>query len=179
MRINGIGMLALAGALSLLSACSMFNSQESDARGSVIIDEAREVTLDSDNGKLFDILTGSSTGIDFVNDLTENYEVNWWRYSYIYNGGGVCIGDVNADGLPDLFFTGNLVKNRLYLNQGDLNFEDVTDQAGIVNEDWEFSYGATMVDIDGDSDLDIYVCNSRWDNGEKRRNKLARFSGKY
>ena len=161
-------LLAVTG----FSSCKLFNTGDSDTRGSVIIDKSKEVALDSDNGKRFDILTGKSTGIDFVNDLTENYEVNWWRYSYIYNGGGVCIGDVNQDGLQDLFFTGNLVPNKLYINKGNLKFEDVTEQSGIVTEDWEFSYGATMVDYDGDGDLDIYICNSRWDDPEKRTNRL-------
>lgn len=161
-------LLTVAG----FSSCKLFNAGDSDTRGSVIIDKSKEVKLDSDNGKRFDILTGKSTGIEFVNDLTENYEVNWWRYSYIYNGGGVCIGDINQDGLQDLFFTGNLVPNKLYINKGNLQFEDVTDKSGIVTESWEFSYGATMVDYDGDGDLDIYICNSRWDDPVKRTNRL-------
>lgn len=167
--IAKISLLSLSAGLMLISSCKLFSGGDSDTRGSVIIDKAREVTLDGNSGKRFDILTGKSTGIDFVNDLTENYEVNWWRYSYIYNGGGVCIGDVNKDGLPDLFFTGNLVPNKLYINKGNMQFEDVTAQSGIVKEEWEFSYGATMVDFDGDNDLDIYICNSRWDKPEKER----------
>ncbi|HPE97766.1 MAG: VCBS repeat-containing protein [Chitinophagales bacterium] len=170
--IAKISLLSLSAGLMLISSCKLFSGGDSDTRGSVIIDKAREVTLDGNSGKRFDILTGKSTGIDFVNDLTENYEVNWWRYSYIYNGGGVCIGDVNKDGLPDLFFTGNLVPNKLYINKGNMQFEDVTAQSGIVKEEWEFSYGATMVDFDGDNDLDIYICNSRWDKPEKRKNRL-------
>lgn len=158
----------IAGGIS----CNQVNSNATDTRGSVIIEKSREVTLDGNSGKKFDILTGKSTGINFVNDLTENYSVNWWRYSYIYNGGGVAIGDVNNDGLQDIFFTGNLVPNKLYLNKGNLQFEDVTANTGIVKESWEFTYGATLVDIDGDGDLDIYICNSRWDDPEKRRNRL-------
>lgn len=163
---------ALVTIISVFASCSLFTGGDSDTRGSVIIDKSKEVTLDGNSGKRFDILTGKSTGISFVNDLTENYEVNWWRYSYIYNGGGVAIGDVNNDGLQDLFFTGNIVPNKLYLNKGNLQFEDVTDKAGIVKESWEFTYGATMADIDGDGDMDIYICNSRWDNPEKRKNRL-------
>ncbi|MFN3940937.1 MAG: FG-GAP-like repeat-containing protein, partial [Chitinophagales bacterium] len=155
-----------------VASCSLFSGGDSDTRGSVITDKSREVTLDGNSGKLFDILTGKSTGITFVNDLTENYQVNWWRYSYIYNGGGVSIGDVNGDGLQDLFFTGNLVPNKLYLNKGNLQFEDITEKSGILKENWEFTYGSTLADIDGDGDLDIYLCNSRWDNPDKRRNKL-------
>lgn len=163
--------IAVAGTM-FLGSCKLFNGGDNDTRGSVIIDQSKEVTLDGNSGKRFDILTGKSTGIDFINDLNENFQVNWWRYSYIYNGGGVCIGDVNKDGLQDLFFTGNLVPNKLFLNKGNLKFEDVTAKTGIVKEDWEFSYGATMVDFDGDGDLDIYICNSRWDDPEKRRNRL-------
>lgn len=162
----------LVSAWLSISSCSLFSGGDTDTRGSVIADKAREVTLDGNSDKLFDILTGKSTGINFVNDLTENYQVNWWRYSYIYNGGGVSIGDVNGDGLQDLFFTGNLVPNKLYLNKGNLQFEDITEKAGIIKESWEFTYGSTIADIDGDGDLDIYLCNSRWDNPEKRRNKL-------
>lgn len=168
--------LVMGGALIpalLISSCGMFGGKsDTDTRESVIIDKAKEVPLDGNSGKMFDILTDKSTGISFVNDLSDSYNVNWWRYSYIYNGGGVCIGDVNKDGLQDLFFTGNLVQNKLYLNKGNLKFEDVTEQSGIKKEDWEWSYGANMVDFDGDGDQDIYVCNSRWDDPEKRRNRL-------
>lgn len=170
---NKLNLILLGVGSMLMASCSIFGSKEStDTRGSVIHDTAREVALDANNGKMFDILTGKSTGIDFVNDLTENYSVNWWRYSYIYNGGAVCIGDVNNDGLQDLFFTANLVPNKLYLNKGDLKFEDVTPNSGIITEDWEFSYGATMVDVNADGHLDIYVCNSRWEDPANRKNRL-------
>lgn len=165
----------LLGCLSLLlviSSCNLVKSGDADTRGSAIIDKKREVTLDGNSGKLFDILTNKSTGIDFVNDLTENYSVNWWRYSYIYNGGAVCIGDVNKDDLPDLFFTGNLVASRLYLNKGNLQFEDVTAKSGILSKKEKWPYGASMVDFDGDGDLDIYICMSRWDNADQRANEM-------
>ena len=165
---------AIAASVSMsFISCKLFsNGSNDDPRKTTVIDESKEVPLDGNNGKLFDILTGTSTGITFNNDLTDSYQVNWWRYSYIYNGGGVCIGDVNKDGLQDLFFTGNLVENKLYLNKGNLKFEDITAQSGIKEDSWEWTYGANMVDFDGDDDLDIYVCNSRWDDPEKRRNKL-------
>lgn len=154
------------------SSCKLFTNGDVDTRKTVVIDKNREVQLDGNSGKMFDILTGKSTGIDFVNDLTDNYQVNWWRYTYIYNGGAVCIGDINNDGKPDLFFTGNLVPNRLYLNKGNLKFEDITEKSGINKLPWEWTYGASMVDVNGDGWLDIYVCLSRWDDPEKRRNRL-------
>jgi hypothetical protein len=81
--------------------------------------------------KRFQGLEATATGIDFKNILTENDSLNYFTYGYIYMGGGVSAGDINNDGLIDLFFTGNQVSNRLYLNLGDLKFEDITDQAGI------------------------------------------------
>lgn len=172
MNIRNTVMIACAATLSVLASCNLFKGGDADTRGSAIIDKNREVKLDGDNGKLFDILTDKSTGLDFVNDLTENYTVNWWRYSYIYNGGAVCIGDVNKDDLPDLFFTGNLVPSRLYLNKGNLKFEDATEKSGIKSAKEKWPYGASMVDFDGDGDLDVYICMSRWDQPEKRANEL-------
>ena len=94
------------------------------------------------------------------------------RYSYIYNGGGVCIGDVNNDGLQDLYFTGNIAPNSLYLNKGNFKFENITEKAGLVKNPEKWPYGASMVDIDADNDLDIYVCMSRWDDPVRRENEL-------
>ncbi|HNF69374.1 MAG TPA: hypothetical protein PLL28_08370, partial [Chitinophagales bacterium] len=95
MKIHNVSVLIAAFAMFTVASCKLFSGGDVDTRGTAIIDPKREVKLDGNNGKLFDILTDKSTGITFVNDLTENYSVNWWRYSYIYNGGAVCIGDVN------------------------------------------------------------------------------------
>lgn len=157
---------------AFITSCKLLGGNKEGIRESVVTDKSREVTLNGNSGKLFDILTGESTGLNFVNDLRDTYEVNWWRYTYIYNGGAVCIGDINKDGLPDLFFTGNLVPNKLFLNKGNLQFEDITDKAGIAKEAWEWNYGANMVDVDGDGNLDIYICNSRWEDPAKRKNRL-------
>ncbi len=165
-------VIAIAFISTFFSACKMLSDGDKDMRGSAIVEKDREVTRDGNSGKLFDILTGKSTGINFNNDLTENYDVNFWRYSYIYQGGGVSIGDINKDGLDDLFFTGNMVPNALFLNKGNLQFEDITAKSGITSGEWDFNYGASMVDVDGDNDLDIYVCLSRWDDPKKRINKL-------
>ncbi len=81
---------------------------------------------------LFTLLPSSYTNIDFQNTLTENINANVMMYEYIYNGGGVAIADVNNDGLQDIYFTGNMTPNKLYLNKGEMKFEDITDVAGVA-----------------------------------------------
>jgi len=106
----------------------------------------------------------SVTGITFANTLKESEEENILSYEYFYNGGGVAVGDVNNDGKIDVFFTGNQVANKLYLNQGDedtpLKFEDISTKAGIEGRKGAWKTGVTMVDINADGWLDIYVCYS-------------------
>ena len=107
-------------------------------------------------GSLFVTEKSTDTGIDFQNSLTESNDFNILDYLYFYNGGGVAIGDINNDGLPDIYLSGNQVKNKLYLNLGNLKFEDITEKAGVSgNSDW--NTGAVMGDINGDGLLDIYV----------------------
>jgi enediyne biosynthesis protein E4 len=108
---------------------------------------------------LFTLLLTAETGIDFRNDLVYDRDFNVYRYRNFYNGGGVALGDVNNDGLIDVFFTSNMAKNRLYLNRGNWKFEDVTDQAGIAGKG-SWATGVAMADLNGDGLLDIYVCNS-------------------
>ena len=105
---------------------------------------------------LFRRVPSAETGVTFANTITENDSFNVIDYNYVYNGGGVGVGDVNNDGLDDLFFTGNQVSSRLYLNQGDLAFQDVTQEAGVSTTRW--ATGVAMVDINQDGWLDIYVC---------------------
>jgi len=107
--------------------------------------------------QVFTLLDSSETGINFVNELHERPDWNILFFDYFYNGGGVTVGDINNDGLPDLFFTGNTSGNRLYLNLGDMKFKDITEEAGIQNRRW--SHGAVMLDINNNGLLDIYVCN--------------------
>src|SRR5690606_33680547 len=95
---------------------------------------------------LFKLLNPKDTGIGFVNRIEENDSLNVFEFDYIYNGGGVAIGDFNEDGLADIFFTGNKVSNRLYLNQGDMQFRDVTQEAGLITSN-VWSEGVTVVDI--------------------------------
>ena len=105
---------------------------------------------------LFRRVPSAHTGITFANTITENDTLNVIDYTYIYNGSGVGIGDVNNDGLDDIFLAGNQVSSRLYLNQGDLKFQDVTEAAGVETARW--ATGVAMVDINQDHWLDIYVC---------------------
>ena len=108
---------------------------------------------------LFELRTSDVTNLDFNNMIIENEKINILTYEYFHNGGGVAIGDVNNDGLPDVYLTGNLVPNKLFLNQGGLVFEDISVEAGVSGtQGW--NTGVTMVDINQDGWLDIYVCLS-------------------
>ncbi|HYG39630.1 MAG TPA: VCBS repeat-containing protein [Cytophagales bacterium] len=108
--------------------------------------------------KLFRLLSSEESGVDFKNQLTETVEFNIFKYMYFYNGGGVAIGDVNGDNLPDLYFSSNQESNKLYLNQGNLKFKDITEEAGVEGyKGW--TTGVNMADVNGDGKLDIYVCH--------------------
>ena len=110
----------------------------------------------TDAPTMFELLPPRATGITFENRLAEDTAFNILNYLYYYNGGGVAAGDVNGDGLPDLYFTSNLGPNRLYLNKGNYRFEDVTDRAG-VRGSGGWTTGVTMADVNGDGRLDLYV----------------------
>ena len=110
---------------------------------------------DSAIKKIFSKVSKNRTGITFSNNLAENDTLNYFTYAYIYMGGGVSAGDINNDGLIDLFFTGNMVPNKLYLNKGNLQFEDITEQAGIAGDSRWYT-GSTMTDVNNDGYLDIY-----------------------
>ena len=107
--------------------------------------------------ELFEVLESKQTGIDFANKLTATADFNMFKYMYFYNGAGVGAGDFNNDGLVDLFFSANQGENKLYLNKGNLKFEDVTKAAKIPQDDG-WSTGVSIVDINNDGLLDIYVC---------------------
>ncbi|MGA9271390.1 MAG: VCBS repeat-containing protein, partial [Lutimonas sp.] len=109
----------------------------------------------SKSARIFDPIGFEASGIVFSNNLSENDSLNYMTYAYMYMGGGVSAGDINNDGLVDLYFTGNMVPNKLYLNQGGLKFEDISISAGVEGDDRWFT-GVTMADVNGDGHLDIY-----------------------
>ncbi len=117
----------------------------------------------------FTFLTPEQTGVDFVNQISATDSLNILNYIYFYDGGGVGVVDVNNDGLEDIFFTGNQVSNRLYLNRGDFSFQDITESAGLGSEKW--CTGVSIADINSDGYRDIYVCVTGL-NEEDRGNLL-------
>lgn len=125
----------------------------------------------SQSQPLFDMLAPDRTGIHFVNTLREEPGSNILESEFFYNGGGIAAGDVNNDGLPDLYFTANKGSNALYLNQGDYRFEDITSVAGVADSSG-WSAGVAMVDINADSLLDMYVCKAGKLDSQQRKNKL-------
>ena len=126
---------------------------------------------ESDEKKLFTLMEPDDTGIDFINVNTETETTNIFTYEYMYNGGGVAVGDINNDGLADIYFSSNQQDNRLYLNRGNFEFEDITEKSGTgCSQGWKT--GVSMADINGDGWLDIYVCRSSSDDSDKRRNVL-------
>ena len=120
---------------------------------------------------MFTILEADRTGVKFKNELFDSEMLNIVNFPYYYNGGGVAIGDINNDGLQDILFTGNMVKNRLYLNKGNFDFEDITEQSGVAEQQGWCS-GATTVDINNDGFMDFYICRSADGNSSRRKNLL-------
>lgn len=125
---------------------------------------------------LFQLLSPERTGVDFANNLAEGDSLNILNYVYYYNGGGVGIADFNNDGLEDIFLAGNEASCRLYLNKGDLKFEDVTKSAGLETTTW--CTGVSIADVNADGWLDIYVCAAGYPQAERRKNLLFINQGK-
>ncbi|MCE6992338.1 VCBS repeat-containing protein [Dyadobacter sp. CY323] len=121
--------------------------------------------------KTFTRLDSDGTGIRFSNRIAENDTMNILSFEYVYNGGGVALADFNNDSLPDVYFTGNSVDNKLYLNKGDFKFEDVTKKSGVAGEN-KWATGVAVVDINSDGRPDIYVCSSVRKVAAERMNLL-------
>jgi hypothetical protein len=128
-------------------------------------------TTNTSKKTLFEEVPAEKSGVDFINKVENTEEFNIFNYRNFYNGGGVAIGDLNNDGLPEVFFTSNMGDNKLYLNKGNFIFEDITDKAGVAGTKF-WSTGVSIVDINADGYLDIYVCNAGYKKGEKPENEL-------
>ncbi|MCH8329973.1 MAG: VCBS repeat-containing protein, partial [Bacteroidetes bacterium] len=122
-------------------------------------------------GPLFTLMSPEETGIDFTNAIQGVERMTSYEFVNIFNGGGVAIGDIDNDGLPDVYFTANSRSNKLYRNLGNMKFDDITDQAGVDGEGGWCS-GVTMADVNGDGFLDIYVCRTYNDNNPNLRTNL-------
>ena len=138
----------------------------------VVLFESCKESKEENKPTLFSLIESNHSNINFTNRVKENLYFNFLNYPYIYNGGGVAVGDINNDGLEDIYFTSNQESNKLYLNQGSFKFDDVTESAGVTDHDG-WSTGVTMIDINNDGWLDIYVCKSgSLERHEPRKNKL-------
>ncbi len=124
-----------------------------------------------DNTQGFLMMSSAKTGIGFINQVEDQQDFNILNYRNFYNGGGVAIGDINNDQLPDIYFTANISSNHLYLNKGNWVFEDITELAGVAGNGF-WSTGVTMADVNHDGWMDIYVCNSGDGEGKNRKNEL-------
>lgn len=132
-----------------------------------------EIGIEANNQpSIFTLLSPEKTHIDFQNIINEGLNTNVLMYEYFYNGGGVAVGDLNGDGFDDVYFTSNMQANRLYLNKKSMQFQDITDKAGVAGREGPWKTGVTMVDVNADGKLDIYVCHSGNLLPEKKANEL-------
>ena len=170
-RIKGglnIGVIALVLSTLLLS-CTGEEKKEVKKKNQSIPTE--KLDIKSTIAPTFMLLPPMTTGINFINKLPETPQINVITYQYFHNGGGVAVGDINNDGLPDIYFSSNLYPNELYLNKGNFKFENINAIARATG-DQGWATGVTMVDINNDGLLDIYVCKSGKVDPDQRRNKL-------
>ena len=162
----------LAKTLAIVILCLIVSCGDNSPSNANLEDSKATASKSNSNVKLFTQMPAEETGVTFENRIIENDEINYFQYQYLYNGGGVAIGDFNNDGLSDLYFSINFGLNRLYLNEGNWKFRDVTQLAGI-NTGMNWSTGVTLVDINNDGWLDIYQSCSGWfDDPAVRRNQL-------
>lgn len=165
--------LCTVGLAILFIACQE-DSSDKKPELSKEVESAQEAEIKP----VFNRLSSAESGVDFNNSLKPTHVINSMTFDYMYNGGGVAAGDVNGDDLPDLYFTANMSPDRLYINKGDMQFEEATEAAGIASGDgWK--NGVSMVDINGDGHLDIYVCKGgKFDTKKQRTNLLFINDGK-
>ncbi len=142
--------------IALLSSCQLFTSSDSS----------------SQEDKIFSLLDSSKTQVLFQNNIQEGLNTNVLMYEYFYNGGGVAAGDLNGDGKEDLYFTSNMENNHLYINLGGMQFKEVAEMAGVTGRPGPWKTGVSLVDINGDQKLDIYVCYSGNLPPDKKRNQF-------
>ena len=133
-------------------------------------------TTSNETKTLFKEITSDDSGINFSNTLTFDNDFNVYTYRNYYNGGGVALGDINNDGLIDVYLTANMLPNKLYLNKGDFKFEDITEKSGVAGTK-AWSTGVSMADVNGDGYIDIYVCNSGDIKGDNKQNELFMNNG--
>lgn len=155
--MNGVKFLIFFLGIGFLVSCTSDNKEAGDKK------EEKET--------LFTLLPAAATGIDFINTVENQKDFNIFKYRNFYNGGGVAIGDINNDGLADIYLSANMEPNKLYLNKGNFIFEDISEKAGVTgNKPW--STGVAMADINGDGLLDIYVSNAGNMEGNNHDNDL-------
>jgi len=145
---------------SILSVLILFSCQEEKVDKNIV-----------NTATLFTKLPSEKTNIDFANEVHNEKDFNIFTYRNFYNGGGVAIGDINNDGLPDIYLTANKSANKLYLNKGDFTFEDISKSSNTTGKN-SWSTGVVMVDINADGLLDIYVCNAGNVQGDDQKNEL-------
>lgn len=164
--------LAIICALTICMSCGEGEKTTSTNKELAPLFESKTSTSRSPSAeaKLFSQINPQESGIAFSNVITETESLNILTYEYLYNGAGVAVGDINNDNLPDLFFAGNIQPDRLYLNEGNWKFKEISAAAAVLDKAW--STGVNMIDINADGFLDIYVCRSLLRNPVQRRNKM-------
>lgn len=155
-------LVAIVGSQLLWSCSGNYKNAALTVVDFPTYDSTKFDPLDKPSGKMFDILSDKSTGLRFSNDVGFRMRNDNNQYNYFYNGAGVAVLNANGDSLPDLYFTGNIVPDKLFINEGNLKFRDVSAEAGILQKNKGWSTGVSIVDINGDGYDDIYVCRSRW-----------------
>src|ERR1700759_1576356 len=146
---------------AVFSACTNYEKAYQKNYDFPPLDSSKFDHFDAHTNKMFDMLTGTSTGITFVNSMKFSFLDDNNSYVNYYNGGGVGVLNANGDSLPDLYFTGNLVHDALYINEGNMHFKDVTAQAGIPLKNKGWSTGVAIADVNNDGLDDIYVLHSK------------------